>query len=105
VSPRESRLSKNQQLFRELNDRIAELSVRWRAHDMGIYCECSTTGCLEMIFVPVDEYQRVRERPAWFLIMPGHAVGDAERLISRHGGYEIIEADSSIRSSGDGSAG
>jgi hypothetical protein len=36
MSPRESRLAKNQELFRELNQRIAELAAKWRDQDMGI---------------------------------------------------------------------
>jgi hypothetical protein len=91
VSPRESRLAKNQELFRELNDRIAELAAKWRHSDMGLYCECSTTGCTEMIFVPADEYERVRTQPGTFLITPGHLVPESERVVSQHEGYDIIE--------------
>ncbi len=91
MSPRESRLAKNQELFRELNDRIAELAAKWRHHDMGLYCECSTTGCTEMIFVPADEYERTREHSGWFLITPGHEFAESERVVSRRRGYAIIE--------------
>ena len=92
MSPRESRRAKNQELFRELNERIAELAAKWSHQDIGLYCECSTTGCLEMLFVPADEYERVRDQQGWFLIMPGHVVAESERVVSQHGGYEIVEA-------------
>jgi|SRR5579862_2822407 len=104
MSPRESRLAKNQELFRELNDRIAELAAQWRHQDMGLYCECSTTGCIEMIFVPADEYERVREQEGWFLIMPGHVVAESERVVSQHRGYEIVAAARTGRARIEGSA-
>jgi hypothetical protein len=90
VSPRESRFAKNQQLFREVNERIAELAGTWGDQPLGIICECANTGCTEMIEVPIDNYKRVRRSPDWFLIMPGHLV-EGERVVEQHGGYDVIQ--------------
>jgi hypothetical protein len=89
VSPRESRYARNQELFREVNNRIAELATKWGDQPLGIVCECANTGCSEMIQVPVEEYRRVRQSPEWFLIIPGHIV-EAEQVIEQHDGYTIV---------------
>ena len=89
MSPRESRYEKNQALFREVNDRIAELAAKWSDQPMGIICECAKMGCAEMLQVPVEEYRRVRRSPDWFLILPGH-VAEAERVVEQHREYDVI---------------
>jgi hypothetical protein len=92
VSPRESRYAKNQALFREVNDRIATLTGNWWAGQrLLIICECANTGCAAQVDVPLSEYQRVRQRPDWFLIKPGHVAPEVEQVIEQHAGYDVIE--------------
>jgi hypothetical protein len=91
MSPRASRYAKNQALFREVNERIAELSRTWWAGQrLQIICECANTGCVERFDVPLPEYERVRKHPDWFLIKPGH-VTEAAQVIEQHEGYEIVK--------------
>jgi hypothetical protein len=93
VSPREARHAKNQALFREVNERIAELAgTWWSGQHLQIICECANTGCTERLDVPLSEYQRVRTRLDLFLIMPGHLVPEAESVIEQHPGYDVIKA-------------
>ena len=91
MSPRESRYAKNQALFRDVNDRIAELSgTCWPGERLQIICECANTGCVDRLDVPLPAYERVRTHPDWFLIEPGHVV-EGEQVIEQHEGYEIIK--------------
>jgi hypothetical protein len=70
---RESKRSKGSLLMREVNDRIFELlSEVWglrseRGSGNGEFlCECSDTGCIETIALPLREYaalQKVEDRP------------------------------------------
>ena len=92
MSPREVRQAKNQAVFREINERIAELAERFRDEDMQIICECASVGCIERIQVAVHEYARVRQFSDWFLITPGHIVPDTEQVMEHHDGYDIIKA-------------
>ena len=89
MSPREARFARNQELFREVNDRIAELAAKWAGGPMGVVCECANTGCVQMIQIPVQEYRRVRRSRGWFVIIPGHIAED-EQLIERHASYDIV---------------
>jgi len=91
MSPRASRYAKNQALFREVNDRIAELSGTWWAGErLQIICECANTGFVERLDVPLPEDERVRTHHDWFLIKPDHVV-EGEQVIEQDEGYEIIK--------------
>jgi len=91
VSPREKRLARNEVLFREVNDRIAELGPGRHADGFHIVCECAKTGCEERLLVTVPEYRRTREHPRRFLVVPGHTVAEVEDVVERHGSYDVVE--------------
>lgn len=91
MSPREDRLARNEVLFREVNDRIAELGPGNPNGDFHIVCECATTGCQQRLIVPIGEYERTRKHPRRFLVVPGHTVPDVEDLVEEHGAYDIVE--------------
>jgi hypothetical protein len=86
--PREKRLARNEVLFREVNERIAEL-----ANGDGFYivCECANTGCEGKLLVPINEYERVRRHPRRFFIVPGHTIPEVEDVVEQHGSYDIVE--------------
>jgi hypothetical protein len=91
----EARHANNQALFREVNERIAELSGTWWAgQHLQIICECANTGCVERLDVPLAEYERVWAHSGWFLIRPGHAVPDVEQVIEQHEGTRSSRFDS-----------
>ena len=91
MSPRETRYERNQSLFREVNERIVELAGTWSVRNFDLICECANTGCTEIIHVPLAEYARVRERPGWFMIAPGHVGAESEHVVERHADYEIVK--------------
>jgi hypothetical protein len=75
MTPHE-RLSRNQLLFREVNQRLRDLSltqvqVPWT--DRTTYlCECRRDGCLETIDLTPDEYEYARSFPEVVLVCQGH---------------------------------
>ena len=89
--PRESRQARNEVLFREVNQRIAELSENWAHGEFHIVCECATLGCQAMLPVPLADYQRVRANPRRFFIFPGHDAPDIEDVVERHNAYHVVE--------------
>ena len=70
------RLSRNQLLFRDVNQRLQDLSlsqvqVPWT--DRTTYlCECRQDGCLESIDLTPDEYEYARSYPDVALVRNGH---------------------------------
>jgi hypothetical protein len=91
MSDRESRLARNEALFREVNERIAELTNPGITDQLQIVCECANPGCQEVIRLRLEEYEQVREHPRRFLVVSGHTVPDIEDLIESRNGYDIVE--------------
>ena len=88
---RQERLAKNENLFREVNERIAEAAKRTLVlPDAEFLCECGRQDCLERIVVPLDEYEAIRAHPDRFLLVLGHEQLEVERVIGR-GDYVVVE--------------
>ena len=73
------RAAKNQSLFREVNERIADLS-RNASFTMFI-CECINESCDESVSLAVEEYERIRRDSNSFLVLPGHEVAEVEVVV------------------------
>ena len=88
--PRVARKAKNQALFREVNERIAEFSSDSLPDEPGTFiCECSSIGCSELLHMSAREYAKVRDDPTTFLVARGHQDPAHETVVSEHDGYLI----------------
>jgi hypothetical protein len=86
VDPRRERIGKNETLFREVNERISELS----AGSADFVCECGNRDCFEALQLTLAEYEEVRADPTWFVVVPGHEAADVEAVIEQHGHYLVM---------------
>jgi hypothetical protein len=71
-----------QALYREVNERIAELSGDWGAPTVELLCECGSVTCAERVEMPRDAYEELRSRATHFVLRRGHqdpAVEDVVR--------------------------
>jgi hypothetical protein len=96
VGAREERLGANEALFREVNERVAEVAEQFIAGEIpdsrvDFNCECGNTDCTEQIAMTVVEYEAVRAEPTHFAVTPGHAVLEIERVVERHPNYLVVE--------------
>jgi hypothetical protein len=94
--PRAVRAAKNEGLFREVNERILELEEAFdegtAAQGLaGFVCECSQIDCTSKVEMSPDEYRSVRERPAHFLVVPGHVDPDHERIVRQTDRFVVVE--------------
>jgi hypothetical protein len=80
-------------LFREVNENIARLEERHGATitEPVFICECANDGCTEQFAVDLDAYQRVREQPRHFFVLPGHQDQQIERVVETQGDYLVVE--------------
>jgi hypothetical protein len=78
-------------LFRDVNERIAESAERFDASGTEFVCECSDPNCTHRVPASLAEYERVREEPTTFLVVPGHEHADIERVVSDRGRFRIVE--------------
>jgi hypothetical protein len=89
------RLARNEALFREVNETVAELSAHWddaATAQHAFVCECAGLDCREQLKLSLDEYRRLRARSDCFAVKPGHEMGPAlERVVGAHCDYVIVE--------------
>jgi hypothetical protein len=88
------RKAKNEALFREINENIAELvehSPTIRSSPVAFVCECTDMDCAQALELTLDEYQEIRSAPARFLVAPGHIARDVERVVMEGGHYLVVE--------------
>jgi hypothetical protein len=88
---RQIRLSRNQVLFREVNERLEKASHAFAADGpISFVCECSSTDCVAQIELSHDEYERVRSVPTWFAVTPGHEIPEIEDVVDLTERYAVV---------------
>jgi hypothetical protein len=98
VDADQERRARNEAIFREVNERIEELSRRGGIDEEdsllpGFVCECSDETCTELIEVSYQRYEAVRENPRRFLVLPGHQDLDVERVVEESANVFVVEKD------------
>jgi hypothetical protein len=90
---REGRLAKNEVLFRDVNERVREISEdTWSTSEpVEFLCECVLTECLERVSLTLTEYEEVRENPSHFVLLPGHERLDIEFVVAAGEGHVVVE--------------
>jgi hypothetical protein len=85
-------IGQRQSLFRELNERIEELSETFDVLEgITIFCECGSNTCRAQIAMTEVEYERLRRVPTHFAVLPGHDIPDVERVIAQNERYVVVE--------------
>jgi hypothetical protein len=92
MTTRAERQGRNESLFREVNERIAELNQTFQIEGRSEFlCECSREECKEPVSISIDEYETVRRAPTRFFVIPGHEDESVERVIERSDRYVVVE--------------
>jgi hypothetical protein len=91
VDPQAERAARNESLFREINERISEITREQQAEWTEAFCECSRLGCTEKVEISLDEYERVRARGDRFFLAGGHEQPEIERVLERNGRFTVVE--------------
>src|SRR3954453_5821745 len=92
---REARAARNQSLFREINERIEDLTPGFGSAlpvDEWI-CECANDACTERVQMSAAEYEAVRSSGDRFFVAPSddHVWPDVEEVTARNDRYWIVE--------------
>jgi hypothetical protein len=90
---REQRLAKNEVLFRDVNERVREISSgTWDvAERLEFLCECVRTDCLERISLSLRDYEDLRSDPTHFVVVAGHERPELEFVVAAGDGYVVVE--------------
>ena len=89
------RVGKNEALFREVNERVADLNEAFEPlTEYGSWvCECAKENCVERCDLTMAEYGGVRADPTHFLIVPSreHFFPETETLVLQSERYWVVE--------------
>jgi hypothetical protein len=96
LGERFERQARNEALFREVNERIAQLGEKAQAWSpdgtIQFLCECGEEGgCGQRVRVPLDVYERVRSQDDRFIVRPGHETPDIERAVEWTDAYVVVD--------------
>ena len=95
VGAREERLAGNEALFREVNERVAEVAANYVLTEtqsaVDFTCECGRTRCSETMMMTIAEYEAIRAQATHFGVVPQHEQPEIETVIERHPSYFVVE--------------
>lgn len=79
----EERAARNETMFRDANERIAERRAELNAVEgrTPFLCECEDEACSELVRLTAAEYERVRAEPEQFVIVAGHPTDGDETVM------------------------
>src|SRR5215211_8041286 len=89
-----ARIARNETLFRQVNERVKEVSDAFAAVDsspVDFVCECSDPDCTEPVSLTLEEYERVRSVSTHFIVVPDHVDSAVEVVIGQGDGYVVVE--------------
>jgi hypothetical protein len=92
---RQRRVGHNEALFRQVNERIEDLSEAFAtpSETFSVVCECGEISCTEHVHLPPAVYERARQDPARFIVKLGHEVRDIEHIVEAADDYCVVEKD------------
>jgi hypothetical protein len=90
LDSRERRIARNEAVFREVNERVEEVSDRTPGELIEFLCECGDDKCTESIAMTRAEYERLRSDPLLFGIKPGHGIPDVEEVVGGGERFQIV---------------
>ena len=92
------RAARNEEIFREVNERIADGAERHGVETpLSIHCECSSRTCLQMIEIAPPDYERIRGSRYRFVVLPGHEDPTIETVAERHAAFVVVEKQGEAR--------
>ena len=73
-----------------MNERIAESAERFDADETKFVCECANPICTHRVEATLEEYERVREDGATFLLVNGHEDERVEAVVRADGDRTVV---------------
>jgi hypothetical protein len=92
---RAERLTRNEAIFRQINERMNDLN-----ESLGDFfetnpyaCECVELTCVEQLSLTPAEYAAIRDDPRRFLVSPSpeHVVPTIETIVAKTDRYWVVE--------------
>jgi len=81
----------NENIFREMNERLERLGEEFGDDTVEFLCECADPACSAALSIPVSVYEAVRDHARRFVLIPGHQREGFERVVEEHPDYLVVE--------------
>lgn len=92
MNRQEERYVRNEWLFRDVNERIAEVNEKFEVEgETEFLCECGQQACLETLLLTRAQYEAVRAAGRRFIVVPGHEDARVERVVQREPDFLVVE--------------
>jgi len=88
-----ARAEKNEQAFKEHNERRARLEEEGGVPDdepVPFACECDDPGCARPVELPLAEYERAVRPSDRFVVRPDHVDPTVERVVEEHDTFVVV---------------
>src|ERR671937_1819958 len=87
--------ARNEDLFREVNERIEELTQKFDVlpsnRQVEFHCECGQDGCDARLSMTIAEYDAVRAENDRFAVAAGHETDTIERVVERNERFVVVD--------------
>ena len=93
MDARKERIARNEASFREINERLSN-GLRQLPDNpelLEFICECGNPRCEQHVQLTLSEFEQIREDSRRFVIVPGHIIPDAERLVASNDRFDVVE--------------
>ena len=92
-SRREARATRNQAMFRAVNEKMREFNdaLANLTDAYSIACECADSACFQMLTVRRTDYCAARSSSRQFVVLRDHVVPEIERVVWEVDGYVVVE--------------
>jgi hypothetical protein len=87
------RRERNQQLFRQVNERIREVGAGFDVtlpDGLDFICECGEASCADILQLTLQEYEQLPRTGPYFIVKPGHH-RSSQRVVRRTAEYVLVE--------------
>jgi hypothetical protein len=94
MTAREERIAKNEAVFRQVNERISDITDHEEL--IEFLCECSDMDCIAPVAMTRVDYEHVRAESTWFFVVPGHSTDEIETVVERRPRFHIVQKDPGV---------
>jgi len=89
---RAARMTQNEALFRDVNERINALNnFGAQADTFAVVCECGQQTCADVITVHRALYETVRAESDRFIVANGHVLPEIEEVVEQHEEFVVVD--------------
>lgn len=92
MNERARRVGLNEAVFREVNERIEEISAAFGpSAQLDLICECGDAECADRLSLEHRDYEEIRSDSTLFAVVPGHTDESVEDVVRREKDYEVVK--------------